>query len=129
MRGSTLSMQLLGYTVEQHGISNLRFHGGRGVHIGYDCIGYGILSFWYAFILANRSVLMRKVKWLVVGTIVILAINVIRINMLLIAVNGIWPALLNLDSHFWFNVVAYLATFIMIYLYDLSCKKDVRARS
>ena len=34
---------------------HLLMKGGSGVHIVYSCIGYGVMSFWGAFIIANTG--------------------------------------------------------------------------
>jgi exosortase/archaeosortase family protein len=125
MATSRITMEWMGYPIQFFGTSNIRFVGGRGVHIGYDCIGYGVLSFWAAFILANQASLGKKIKWLMAGLVVIFTINVFRINLLLLSVNRNWASSLQMDNHFWFNVFAYTAIFTMIYLYD----KQGRARS
>lgn len=118
MEVSRISMEWMGYRIEFWGNSNVRFTGGRGVHIGYDCIGYGVMSFWTAFILANQASWKRKANWLMVGLFVIFIINVLRINLLLLAVNRASATPLQFDNHFWFNVFAYTTIFIMIYFYD-----------
>ena len=38
----------------------LRFPQGRGVIMAYDCVGYGVMSFWIAFIFASTVPLLKK---------------------------------------------------------------------
>jgi exosortase/archaeosortase family protein len=106
---------------------NLEVIGGRGIHIGYDCLGYGVLSFWAAFIMANPGTKGRKAKWMVGGLLLIWCINVMRISLLLIAINKAWPAPLSLDHHAWFNIASYTCIFTCIYFYDRSGKVNLQA--
>ena len=100
----------------------LKFPGGRGVIIAMDCVGYGVYSFWIAFVVANTGTFIRKIKWIVVGVFLLWFINVIRITLFLTAINKGWPMPLGIDHHTWFNIFAYLLIFIMIWWYDKNSK-------
>lgn len=115
--------QALGYPAFISDIYTIKLKNGLGVHVGYDCIGYGVLFFWVAFLVANAVPWKTKLKWLLGGVLVIWCINVVRISMLLIAINQKWSSPFNLDNHTLFNIAAYLAIFTMIYLFDQSEKK------
>lgn len=65
----------------------VRVVNGLGVDIDYPCIGYGIYSFWLAFILSYPSSLKKRITWLFMGFFIIWLCNVIRISFLLILVN------------------------------------------
>lgn len=93
---------------------------GYGIRMVYSCIGYGVMSFWAAFVLANKGSLIKKIKWLLVGWISIWVINVLRIALLVISLNKDWQMPLGWDHHTWFNIFAYLLIFILIYFYDKS---------
>lgn len=97
---------------------------GSGVHVGYDCIGYGVLFFWVAFIYANEVPISKKLSWMLGGVLCIWIVNVIRISLMLVAVNYKWKPLFNLDNHTWFNIAAYSVIFTMIFSFDLSEKKQ-----
>ena len=88
--------------------------------IAMDCVGYGVYSFWIAFVAANRGKFWKKTLWILLGVIVLWFINVIRITLFLVAINKGWPMPLGIDHHTWFNIVAYLMIFILIWLYDKS---------
>ncbi|MBX2939204.1 MAG: exosortase/archaeosortase family protein [Ferruginibacter sp.] len=96
----------------------IRIVGGSGVRIAYDCVGYGVMSFWAAFILATAASALSKFKWLIGGLILLWSINVIRIGLLLIAYNKKWSMPFGIDHHTWFNIVAYAAIFLMMYFFD-----------
>jgi exosortase/archaeosortase family protein len=98
----------------------IRINGGRGVFIAMDCVGYGVYSFWIAFVAANKGKLLKKTLWIVLGVLALWFINVIRITLFLVAINKGWPMPLGIDHHMWFNIFAYILIFIMIWLYDRS---------
>lgn len=97
---------------------SLTLVGGRGVRMVYSCLGYGVLSFWIAFIFANRGSWKKKAGWMLAGCLALCAINVIRIALLLVAINRGWAIPLGWDHHTWFTLVAYLLIFALILGYD-----------
>ena len=103
----------------------MQVRGGRGVHVGYGCLGYGVISFWIAFVFANTGSWKRKAAWMLGGAIVLWIINVQRISLVLIGANKNWKFPFGWDHHTWFNIAAYLAIFVMIWLYDRSRKKNL----
>lgn len=101
----------------------IRFTGGRGVIIAMSCVGYGVYSFWIAFVAANKGKFLKKALWIVFGVIGLWFINVVRITLFLTAINKGWPMPLGIDHHTWFTICAYLLIFIMIWLYDRSFRE------
>ena len=99
---------------------NIRFVGGRSVLIAIGCVGYGVYSFWIAFVAANKGKFLKKSLWIFFGVLALWFINVIRITLFLTAINKGWPMPLGLDHHTWFNIFAYLLIFFMIWMYDRS---------
>lgn len=110
---------LLGYAAYQVDEIKVAVVNGNGVNIGYSCIGYGIMSFWVAFILAYPKELNKRVKWLLSGLIIIWFINVLRILILLILVNQ--PEKIDVNKfgnhHDVFNYIAYAIILLMIWFY------------
>ncbi len=100
----------------------LRAVGGRGVRIVYACLGFGVMSFWLAYIAANKSSLQKKIIWIFCGLLFLWIINVVRISLVLLAGNKGWHFPFGWDHHTWFNIVAYLAIFAMIYFFEKSFK-------
>jgi len=88
----------------------------------YTCIGYGVMSFWAAFIIANKSSWLEKIIWVLGGWLAICCINVFRISLLIISQDKHWPMPLGFDHHTWFNIFAYILIFVLIYFYDRSTK-------
>lgn len=95
----------------------LRVVNGSGIKMVYSCLGIGVLSFWTAFVLANKSNWRRKLIWLLTGLFLLWLINVMRITFLLIANNKHWPMPF-FDHHTWFNIIAYILIFFLIWLYN-----------
>jgi exosortase/archaeosortase family protein len=116
------AVSVLGYQTYFRDAFWLSFVGGRGVRMAYDCIGYGLLSFWIAFVFANTGSWKKKSGWIVGGCLALIAINIVRISLLLIATNKGWPIPLGWDHHTWFNIAAYLLIFVMIFFFDRSGK-------
>ncbi len=102
----------------------IRVTGGRGVFIAMDCVGYGVYSFWTAFVIANSGKFVKKLIWIIGGLLALWLVNVIRISLFLVAINKGWPMPLGIDHHTWFTIAAYLLIFLLIWLYDRSFKQN-----
>ena len=100
-------------------------NGGRRVHIAMDCVGYGVYSFWIAFVAANSGTLWKKIAWIISGVFILWFINVIRITLFLVAINKRWPMPLGIGHHTWFNIAAYGMIFILIWLYDRTTQNKI----
>lgn len=104
----------------------LGIEGGKSVRIVYSCVGYGVMSFWAAFILANDGSVKKKTIWLFAGSAMLLILNILRIFLLILAVNAKSSFSFQLDHHVIFNVVAYALIFLLIFLYDRSKKHHLQ---
>ena len=89
------------------------------------CVGYGVYSFWIAFVAANSGTLGKKIGWIILGVFILWFINVIRITLFLVAINKGWPMPLGINHHTWFNIVAYAMIFILIWLYDRTSENKI----
>ena len=127
MLGSKGFLSLLGYATYFPDKYNIYMVNGTGVRMVYSCIGYGVMSFWAAFVIANSGSVVKKIKWLFSGWLVIWVINVIRLSLLVIALNKGWDMPLDIDHHTWFNIAAYLMIFVLIYFYDRSSKVTAKS--
>jgi exosortase/archaeosortase family protein len=103
----------------------IRISGGRGVIIAMDCVGYGVYSFWIAFVAANTGTVLKKMGWIISGLLILWFINVIRITLFLVAINKGWPMPLGIDHHTWFTIAAYGMIFILIWLYDKTSRNKI----
>ena len=114
-------------TIKEPGFA-LRFTGGRAIIIAMNCVGYGVYSFWIAFVVANRGAASKKIAWITMGLVALWLINDIRITLFLLAINKGWPMPLGIDHHTWFAIFAYLLIFILIALYDRSLKRTEKKK-
>jgi exosortase/archaeosortase family protein len=117
-------LALFGHKTYILGIDRLSFAGGPAVLMGYDCIGYGVLSFWVAFVVANRGDWKKKLAWMAGGCLALVGINIVRAALVLLAAKKGWGMPLGWDHHTWFNIVAYVLIFAMVYFYDRQRKKE-----
>ena len=113
-------LSTIGFTAYIVDKFTLRINNQVGIKMVYSCVGYGVMSFWGALILANKGVTIKKIKWLIGGWLAIWSINILRITLLLIALYNSWQIPFGLDHHTWFNIVAYILIFVLIYFYDRS---------
>ncbi|MEI8054237.1 MAG: exosortase/archaeosortase family protein [Bacteroidota bacterium] len=122
---STTQWLLSFYNIETYQAGNdvVRIKYGMGVKIAYGCVGYGVFSFWIAYVISNRGLFGRKLFLIVFGLLILWIINVIRISLFLVAINKQWPMPLGLDHHTWFTIVSYIAIFVMIYFFE---KKSIQ---
>lgn len=116
--GAKNALSLWGYRSFLKDDFTLMLQSGEGVRMVYSCIGYGVMSFWGAFVIANRGSVKRKGLWVAGGWLALWVINVLRMALLLVAANRGWAIPLGWDHHTWFNVAAYALVFGMIYFYD-----------
>lgn len=123
---SKLLLSMFGYPIFLEDQYIIRMHNGAAVRMVYSCVGYGVMSFWGAFILANTVLWQKKIVWILSGWIIIWCINVIRICLVLMAANKHWATPLGFDHHTWFNIAAYFFLFTLIYFYDLSEKRNYK---
>ena len=115
-------VSLFGYHAFLENAYVLRLTEGGAIKMVYSCIGYGVMSFWGAFIFANKGNWKKKIKWISMGLFLIWCINVARISILLVATHHHWVTPLGWDHHTWFTICAYILIFILIYFYDRSVK-------
>lgn len=95
---------------------------GRRVQMVYSCIGYGIMSFWAAFVLAHAGAFKKKIIWLLAGLLIIFIINSCRVGIILVAIENNWNINRFADHHTTFNIVSYIFIFILIYFFTKSSK-------
>ena len=121
-----LLFSFIGITVYNKNIYTISIINGSSLHIVYSCLGYGVMSFWAAFVLANDGSILKKIQWLFFGLLVIWAINVFRLFLFLLALNNKWSIPFGLNHHTLFTVFAYCGIFIMIYFFDRSNNKNLK---
>lgn len=101
----------------------LRLINGGGIRIVYSCLGFAVMSFWIAYITATAAKFKKKIKWLIVGLIIIWIINVLRITLVLLSGLKGWKFPFGWSHHTWFNIVAYCAIFALMYFFEKEIKE------
>lgn len=96
----------------------IKINNGAGVLIAMSCVGYGVYSFWAAYVIANSGSWQKKLSWALGGLFFLWLINSIRITLVLIALQLRKPMPFGVDHHTWFNIVAYIAIFGMIWMFE-----------
>jgi len=128
LRGSSIILDGLGYETRIESPYKVRIKGGAGVKIVYSCLGIGLISFWIAFILANKSSAGNKTLYILFGITAIIIINMLRIVLLVLSANGHWKWLVNADHHTVFNVVSYLLIFVMMLFFDRNERRQLQVK-
>ena len=122
IQGAKLFMNLFGTRAFRESEYVLRATEGKGIRIVYGCLGFGVMSFWAAYIAATFAALSKKIWWFFGGLFLLWLINVARLSLVLQAGVSGWHFPLGLDHHTWFNITAYLAIFVMMYFFERSIK-------
>lgn len=118
LNGAKLLLAVFGYHTVIPDAYHLVVVGGKAVQLIYACLGVGVMSFWLAFVLANRGPWQRKLLWVLGGMMCIWLINVTRISLVLLKNNSGKDRMWGLDNHTFFNILSYVALFLMIIWYD-----------
>lgn len=91
---------------------------GSGVVLGFSCIGFSIMSFYVAFVLAFPARLKNKLIYGIGGLLMIIALNIIRIGGLAVVYSKLnYQEIRDIDHHMVFNVIVYLFIFILFIFY------------
>lgn len=123
LHSSAFILDVLDYKVYITDTHSIKLLNGSGVHVGYDCIGYGVMIFWVAFIFANKAQLQKKIQWIAAGLLAIWIVNILRVSLMVIGIKQNWASPFDLDNHTLFNIAAYAVIFTMIFLFDRSQNK------
>lgn len=114
LNGASRLLTLFGYENYVYDVY-LRVIGVKTVRMIYSCIGLNIIALWWAFVLSFPQSLKSKIAYFFGGTIVFIALNIIRIA--LVAVTPKNPELLGfaIDHHDVFNIVIYAIIILVIF--------------
>ena len=108
-------LNLLGYVTKTTDIQMLVV-GHNIVHIGYDCLGFGVMSFFTAFVITYPGILKPKLYFWIIGLIVIQMINLARFVILSLYWRPGAHVYMS-DHHTIFNLVVYIIIGISLYFY------------
>ena len=124
LNGTKFMVSLFGHESIITDPYHIKFVNGKSVQLIYACLGIGVTSFWLAFVVANRGGWLKKLLWVLGGALGVWIINVSRISMVLTYANKDKEFPLGLDNHTFFDILAYVAIFLLMFLYDRSFKKE-----
>ncbi len=88
------------------------------IKIAMDCVGYGVYSFWAAYVIANDGSWIKKTLWVLGGLLLLWIINAGRISLFFLVLQKNKSMPFGIDHHTWFNIIAYIAIFGMIFLFE-----------
>ena len=126
MGGTKILLSLFGIDTYYASEYVLRKINGTGFQMVYQCLGYGVMSFWVAFVAATAVPLLKKTSWVILGLIMLYLINITRLSLVLVAGNNKWKFPFGWDHHTWFNIFAYISIFTMMYFFDRSTKAKTK---
>ncbi|MBC7915748.1 MAG: hypothetical protein H7Y07_16690 [Pyrinomonadaceae bacterium] len=115
LQSTVYVLNLLGYKTFT---SNNWLHvsGKGGFILAYECLGYGIMSFFTAFVLAYPKPTKSKYLFLPAGLILIQMLNITRFVLLSLYWRGsIFKGII--DHHDLFNLILYACLLLVIYLW------------
>jgi exosortase/archaeosortase family protein len=125
--GSKYFLSLFGYFSHLEPDFTLRINGGRHIIIAYDCAGYGVLSFWLAYVLSTPSRKMKeRIFWLVGGASLLWFINCFRISLYLLSRNQIAKIPFKMDHHTFYNILSYGFIGLLVFLHEYHYRKSQR---
>ena len=123
---------LLGIHAFQDSVNSLQVENGGRLLVKDVCYGLGLISFWIAFVLSDSTAWKRKVMWCLAGVASLMAINIMRVSLLLAAKQNQWNIHLldsyGLDHHTLFNIVAYAFIFLLMLAYYKKNKEGVELK-
>ncbi len=89
--------------------------GRRIISVVYSCLGFGVMSFFAAFVIAYPKNLRTKIIFLFTGLFCIQLLNIIRF--VLLALFWDKKSSRTLDHHTIFNIIIYVAIAISLYFW------------
>ena len=104
-------LKLLGYTVEIY-CKVITINGSNGVLLDRGCLGRNVLGVFLGFILAFPSSFKKKIGISVIGVIVFIILNVLRISALAI-IELCCHQYLQINHHYVFKIIIYAIMFLM----------------
>lgn len=107
-------LKLCGFAVYQRAPNNITIIGSRGVTILWACLGFGVMSFWTAFVVAHRAAWQFKFSWCLKGIVFITILNITRIILIAVANHYHWEHITSLEPHQTFNIASYILLFVLM---------------
>lgn len=122
-KAAKVFLAALNYNAFQKDFHSLRIGSTGGVNVNPSCLGWGVMSFWFAFVYANNGSWKHKLKWIFGGLISICVLNIMRIALITLALHLRLKTFTSLNHHSTFNIISYCLVFVLIYRYLQHQKK------
>lgn len=106
-------LELMGHAVYTTDIS-LKVQGHSGFKLVYSCLGYGIMSCFSAFVLSFPKPIQSRLKFLCVGLVLILSLNLCRMIIIALFYNP-QITIISVNHHDIFNGILYIAVLSISY--------------
>ena len=114
IKASSLLLNLLGYVTLTNEFELMVV--GKGIiRIVYTCLGFGLMSFFTAFVIAFPKKIKSKIVFVIGGLITIQLLNVIRFVLLALLWNR--QTINIIDHHTLFNLIIYVLIAISLYFW------------
>ncbi|MDN3548754.1 exosortase Y [Mucilaginibacter aquaedulcis] len=112
LSATSLVINWFGFTVIHNHI-DLLVVGRDAIRLAYDCLGFGLMSFITAFVIAYPKKLSQKLLFLLPAILVIQLLNIARLVILAL----FWNRKANqaIDHHTLFNIILYIIMMVSIY--------------
>ncbi len=118
--GTKIILKPLGFTAKVLSKYVIQINGSNKVGLVYSCLGYGVLSFWTAFVISNDGKPLHKLYWIIGGIAAFSILNMSRIALILIANYKHYASPFEIDHHTLFNICSYLLIGVFVYAYARS---------
>ncbi|MDB5131766.1 MAG: hypothetical protein JWR02_1515 [Mucilaginibacter sp.] len=115
IESSAAILNLLGYQTKT-AADQMLVVGRNIVYVGYDCLGFGVVSFFTAFVLTYPGVLKPKLYFGAIGLVTIQLINLARFVIISLYWHRSASVYLS-DHHTIFNIVVYIFIAMSLYFY------------
>ena len=83
-------LEVAGYQIMQKDYQSIRIESSRGIIVNPSCLGWAVMSFWTAFVFANKGNVKHKLRWILIGLFSITLLNIIRIALIAVAGHLSW---------------------------------------
>lgn len=113
VQASSNTLNFFGYT-NIYDSASLYLPGVVKIKVAYVCMGFGLLSFCWAFVAAYPQSIARKIMYISIGTVAIIILNILRIAGLAIISATDAYEFGFLDHHTLFNIIVYIFLFLLV---------------
>jgi exosortase/archaeosortase family protein len=113
VRASSWVLEMCGFD-NRYDATSVHIPGVIKVRVAYVCMGFGLVAFCWAFVIAYPQPLKRKLFYIVAGTLTIITLNIIRIAGLTMIFATKAFRVDHDGHHTAFNIVVYIFLFLLV---------------